>query len=230
MKIYAIVQARMSSKRFPGKTLYKINNIPLICFMLERIKQCDGLDGILVATSMEKGDDPIFNYCKENDVSCHRGSLDNVAERYKDTIEANNFDAFVRLSGDSPLIDYHIVEKAITLFRDNKYDIVTNVLERSFPKGQSVELVGSKVFLNAYQRMDNAFYYEHVTSYFYEHKMSYNICNFKSGIRAGDIQLSVDTEADMEVFEQIIEKMDRPHWEYGWEEIVKLHDSIIHGR
>ena len=227
MKIYALIQARMNSERFPGKVLHKVKGKPLISFMLERIKRCQGLEGLIVATSVDKSDDPLYQYCSSHGIRCCRGSLKNVPKRFKDIIQTNNIKVFVRLSGDSPLIDPAIVEKGISLFRENNYDIVTNVFHRSYPKGQSVEVLRSSIFLEAYQEIEKLPYNEHVTKYFYENKTKYRIYNFTSGMEAGDIQLSVDTADDMKLFEEIVKKIERPHWQYTWQEILELRKNIL---
>ena len=226
MEIYAIVQVRMTSQRFPGKALRKVEGKPLITFLLERINRCYGIDKIVIATSTDKSDDPINDYCITNAVTCHRGSLNNVSERFNDIIKENNIEAFVRLSGDSPLIDQEIIDKAASLFRENDYDIVTNVLRRTYPKGQSVEVLGSSAFLKAFSEIKKEKYCEHITTYFYDNKENYKIHNFVSSKNVGDVQLSVDTKDDMNVFEQIVARMDRPHWQYNWEEVLSFHNCI----
>ena len=224
MEIYAIVQARMSSQRFPGKVLYKVNGVPLIAFLLERVNRCREINRIAVATSTDVSDDPIHDYCNANSVTCYRGSLNNVSERFNNIITENNIDAFVRLSGDSPLIDQSIIDKAVSLFRDNDYDIVTNVLRRTYPRGQSVEVLRSSVFLKAFPEIKKEKYCEHVTSYFYDNKDTFRIYNIDSERDMGDIQLSVDTEDDMKMFEQVVSRMNRPQWQYSWEEILSLYN------
>ena len=214
----------MSSQRFPGKVLYKVNGVPLIAFLLERVNRCREVNRIAVATSTDVSDDPIHDYCNANSVTCYRGSLNNVSERFNNIITENNIDAFVRLSGDSPLIDQSIIDKAVSLFRDNDYDIVTNVLRRTYPRGQSVEVLRSSVFLKAFPEIKKEKYCEHVTSYFYDNKDTFRIYNIDSERDMGDIQLSVDTEDDMKMFEQVVSRMNRPQWQYSWEEILSLYN------
>lgn len=226
MKIAAIVQARMSSQRFPGKILYKVNGKPLISFLLDRIRCCSALD-IIIATSVDASDNFVLQYCKSNNVICYRGPLDNVYRRFREIIEKNSISAFVRLSADSPFIDPTIIQKGVKLFCDNDYDIVTNVFPRTYPKGQSVEVLRSEVFLNRGLDIEKYPYCEHITTYFYENKDKYRIYNFPADKPAADVQLSVDTAEDMKLFEAIIGKMDKPHWQYSWEEILELRDKIL---
>ena len=222
MKIGAILQARMSSKRLPGKVLYNVAGKPMLQYLLEGIDHCKGLDKIVVATSVEDSDSAIEDYCKGFGVSCVRGSLENVARRFMEVLNKFNFEAFVRVNGDSPLLDYRLVDMAVSMFRAGSYDLVSNVLKRTFPKGQSVGVVRTKTFLATYPLIRTAKDREHVTSYFYRHVNDFSIRNFESGKMYGDIQLSVDTPEDMLQIEELVDRMEKPHWEYTFEDLIGL--------
>lgn len=226
MKIIVIVQVRMSSNRFPGKVLYQVAGKPLIQYVIESLGQCHSLDGIVVATSSEVSDDPVADYCRRLNLRCFRGELKDVAKRFSCAMETFKMDACVRICGDSPLLDYRIVDKAVRLYRSGGYDIVTNVLKRTYPKGLSVEVVNSKVFRSAYPLMKSENHREHVTSYFYDNSSQFNIFNFESGGEYGNIQCSVDTVQDMARFEKIIDKMDKFHWEYDLKELLRLNQEL----
>ena len=73
-----IIQARMSSARFPGKMMLPLyNNTPLVEYVYERCKT-SSVKNILVATSDDKSDDKLYNYCKRNSIPIARGSIKNV--------------------------------------------------------------------------------------------------------------------------------------------------------
>ena len=55
--ITLVICARCSSKRFPNKVLKKINGIPLILQVYERVKNSKYVDNIIVATSNKNSDD-----------------------------------------------------------------------------------------------------------------------------------------------------------------------------
>ena len=226
MKIGAIVQARMSSKRFPHKVLNEVDGEPLLQYLIERIKLCSKLDHIVVATSTDKSDQEIYNFCEKNGYACYRGSLNNVASRFYELAIEYSLDVIVRLNADSPLLDHMLIELAIQHFLRENCDLVTNTFPRSFPKGQSVEVINVKKFLNAYLSYNNEDEYEHVTFHFYNHPNQYKIYNFSFEKDLRTIQLSVDTPEDLEVFKQIISKMNRPHWEYNLEEILSIYSFI----
>ncbi|OVE76904.1 hypothetical protein BVX98_04350 [bacterium F11] len=225
MRVGAIIQARMSSVRLPGKVLHPIQGKPILQYLLESLRKVRGLDSVVVATSTEGGDKEIQTFCQNMDTKCFLGELDNVSSRFRDVLTKYPVEAFVRINADSPLLDYRLIEKGMTLFKEGMFDIVTNVLERTFPKGQSVEVVKSETFernLNGFTDPEDI---EHVTKYFYKNRDSFRISNFVSGGNFGAIQMSVDSKEDLTCVSSIVSKMNKPHWEYSWEELIALYQS-----
>ncbi|HWP95233.1 MAG TPA: hypothetical protein VN426_00125 [Syntrophomonadaceae bacterium] len=226
MHILAIIQARMSSKRFPGKTLYRVKDRPMLQYLLERVECCNSINDIVVATSVEESDLPVEIFCQNYGVKCYRGSLNDVAGRFDDILTHYPCDAFVRVNGDSPLMDPKLIDDGVGLFCSGDYDLVTNVSPRSFPKGQSIEVLKSNIYRKAYSGMRDHEELEHVTRYYYNHPDRFTIHNFTSQVDYSNIQLSVDTCTDMVNFERIINCMDRPHWEYSWGDIMSLMKTV----
>tara|TARA_Y100000294_G_C8550927_1_gene335246 strand:+ start:96 stop:779 length:684 start_codon:yes stop_codon:yes gene_type:complete len=227
MKIGAIIQARMNSQRFPGKVLYEVAGEPMLQYLLQRLNHCYGLSAVIVATSSEESDTPIVKYCMEQDVMFYRGSLNDVASRFKEILEINKFDGFIRISGDSPLLDQRLIERGVDIFLNGDFDMVTNILVRSFPKGQSIEVLKSAVFLDSYNKFNNEDEREHVTRYFYKNSSSFAIYNISSKINYSNIQLSVDTDQDMNIFKKIVSQMNKPHWHYTMDEILHMHKKLL---
>ncbi len=225
IKIAAIIQARMSSTRFPGKVLCEVKGKPLLGYLLERLRKSKDLDRILVGTSVDSSDEPIVKFCQAEGVECYRGPLDNVSKRFLEMIHIYRLDSFVRISADSPFLDAQLVDEAVGIFQKGSYDMVTNVHPRSFPKGESVEVLRSDVFSRSYSEMKEAEEFEHVTSFFYKNAEGYKIFNLS--LPSGDyskVNLSVDTQDDFEVFDKILGQMTRPFSDYGWKEIVGLYE------
>lgn len=227
MKMGIIIQARMSSHRYPGKVLCDINGKPMLQYLLDGLKHCKFKNKIVVASSKERSDDPIVKFCKEYGATCYRGSLDNVAKRFKEVIDIYKFDSFVRISADSPLLDYRIILKAISIFKKNNLDIVTNIYPRSYPKGQSVELIKSSVFIDNYYNFKDEEDFEHVTKYFYKNNEEFNIYNFSAKEDYSSYKLTVDEKKDKVIIENIIRLMKKPHWRYTVDDIVKLYKKAI---
>ena len=202
-----IVQARMSSKRLPGKTLKKINSKPLIYYLIKSLKRSNKIKQIIVATSNRIDDKKILSYCKRNNILYYAGPLKNVSLRFKKILENTKFTEFIRVSADSPLLDYKIINKAISIYNKSKPDIVTNIFKRTFPKGQSVEIIKKQIFLKNYINFKKPEELEHVTSYFYNNKKKFNIVNFRFKYNISDINLSVDNMKDFRIVQKILKKV-----------------------
>ena len=142
-----IIQARSSSKRFPNKVLYPIKKKPVIIRVILNALKSKKVSKLLIATSNNRSDDELVNFLKKKNFNVFRGSLSNVADRLLKAAQINNSKYFIRISGDSPLIDYKIIDRAIKIFKKDKKnkDLITNVFPRTFPSGQSVEIIKTKI-------------------------------------------------------------------------------------
>ena len=193
----AIIQARCSSQRFANKILTMIYGKPLIKHVISRVQKAKKITTIVVATSKNKSDDKLVEYLKKIKVQYYRGNLSNVAQRIVDTAEYKKKLYFLRINGDSPLIDPDIIDKAISIFKKNKnYDLISNVFPRTFPEGQSVEIIRTKV-LKKYLKNMNKFDKEHVTQYFYKNSEIFLIKNFLNKKKNKLIKTAIDSKRDL---------------------------------
>lgn len=213
----------MTSRRLPGKVLRPIAGKPALEYLLERIARCTEVDEVIVATSREPSDDPIVAYCEQRGVTLHRGPLEHVSARFGEVVERFGLDAFVRVTGDSPLLDQRLLDRGTWVYRTGEHDVVTNVFPRStFPSGQSLEVVRADAFLHALERMRHPVEIEHVTQHFYRHPEEFRIHNLLAEHDDADLDVSLDTEADAALIERVLSHMDRPHWDYSSAEVAAL--------
>ncbi len=201
----------------------------MLGYVVERLRRCRELGGVVVATSTVYADDAIDDACRRLGVDCHRCPLDDVLGRFLEVIEARALPAVVRISGDSPLIDAAIVDRAVKLFQENAVDLVTNVAPRSFPRGQSVEVISAAALRCADAAGPSAEEREHVTLWLYRHPERCRTVNFTAPTDLSKVQMSVDTAEDFARFAATVAAMDRPHWAYGFEDILALQQSIASG-
>lgn len=218
----AIIQARMSSRRLPNKVLATLHSKPLMGYLIEGLKRSRQLCQHMLATSSDCSDDPVADYCTQNDIPFIRGPLDDVAARLELAVQDTNCEAFVRICADSPLLDYRLVDQAVDIYRSGDWDLVSNVTRRTFPKGQSVEVVRSATFRRILASTQDPLDREHVTRALYRCLPAERIRTIESGGDFGHIQLSVDTPADLERCRALIARMDRPTWEYDWRTLVEM--------
>ena len=192
-----IIQARSNSKRFKNKVLHLIYGIPIIQHVVNRIKRSKKTTKLIVSSSLKKSDNNLISYLKKNRIKFFRGDLENVAMRLYETAKTNKAKFFVRISGDSPLIDPKLIDKAIRISqKEKKYDIITNVFPRTFPKGQSVEVIKTSI-IKKYSKNFSKLDKEHVTKYFYDNSNKFLIKNFTFNGKNKIMKLSVDTKKDL---------------------------------
>ena len=185
--------------------LYPIFGKPLIQHVIDKIKKSKKTN-IIVSTSNKKNDDKLVVYLKKKKIKYFRGSLNNVAKRLYDTALSEKQKYFLRISADSPLIDFHLINQIINLFEKNKkFDLITNVFPRTFPSGQSVEIIKTSIIarnLKFFSKLDK----EHVTRYFYRNYSKFKIKNIKNKKRNFHNKLSIDTINELKMLLNIYSK------------------------
>lgn len=191
-----VVQARSDSNRFPEKIFKKINNTTIIELILKRLKISKKIKKIIVATSNNHSDDKLTKYLIKKKINIFRGKLDDVVDRLYKASRGNKY--FIRINGDSPLIDPKLIDKMIDIFKKkiSLVDILTNTNPRTFPKGQSIEIVRRKILKDNYPFM-SSFDKEHVTSFFYKNQKRFKIKNVKNKNKIYKIKFAVDTKKDL---------------------------------
>ncbi len=204
-----IIQARLNSRRFKNKALHLIYGIPLIQHVINRVRKSKEISKIIVSSSFKKSDNQLISYLKKNKTKFFRGDLENVALRLYETANIDRAKYFVRISGDSPMIDPNLIDKAIKISKKTKgHDIITNVFPRTFPKGQSVEVIKTftlKKSLKNFSKTDK----EHVTKFFYKNSKKFNIKNFVLNKKIKEIKMSIDTKKDLKL---ILKKFDKKNF------------------
>lgn len=167
-KIIASIEARMTSSRLPGKVLLEaIDGISMLEFMIQRVKNSTLIDDIVVATTINKEDDPIVKLCNKLNIKSYRGSENDVLSRVLEAHTENNSDIIVELTGDCPLIDYNIIDQVIQVYLDNNYDYVSNSHVRSFPMGLDVQVFSTQLLRDIEKIALTDDDREHVSLYIY---------------------------------------------------------------
>tara|TARA_B100000963_G_scaffold83164_1_gene70877 strand:- start:21260 stop:21922 length:663 start_codon:yes stop_codon:yes gene_type:complete len=197
------VQVRYNSKRLRGKVLKKINDKPILQYIVNSLKKIRN-SKVIILTSKNKSDDKIVNFCRKYSFRYFRGSHLNVYKRFCDAIRHFKPNYFVRICGDSPLQSNEIINKMIKIYNKKKTGIVTNVYPRSFPIGMSVEIINSNMFLNKEKYIKNSIHKEHITTYFYQNDKK-KITNFLCKKDYSKINLSINTLKDFKKIKKFLE-------------------------
>ena len=223
-KIAAIIQARITSTRLPGKVLMDIEGKPMLWHVINRLKFSEKLDNIILAIPDTKESDVLEKFVKENNIKYFRGSKEDVLSRYYETAKKFKIDVIVRITSDCPLIDPKIVDLVIQKHLDSETDYTSNTLERTFPRGLDVEVFNFKVLEKTQKEARKNYQREHVTPYIYEHPEIFELQHIeaKGKLRRPDLRLTVDTKEDLQLIKEIYRRLYKPKKIFYGEKIIDL--------
>lgn len=228
-KVGIVILCRYNSSRFPGKILKEINGKPIIKHIFDRLSQRFDSSNIVIATSKEVTDNPIAEYAKQFDLPLFRGSLNNVAQRFYEAGKSKQWDYAIRINGDNLFIDLDTIESMIQVAQENQaYDLVSNVPERTFPYGMSIEVLKLATYIPKAKTWQDEFYTEHVTSFYYKHPNEFNICAIKNTeyLNLSQLKLAIDTKEDFEFAKSLINQLGKDYPLYNMKHISKAIDQL----
>lgn len=211
MRTVCAVAVRMGSARLPGKTLINVNGEPLLGHLLKRLNICRRLDHIVIATTCLSEDDVIETYCRENSVTCFRGSPTDVLGRLTSAYEDAQATVGVVVYGDGPLIDPTIIDHAIQLFEcSGVADFIGNDLKTTFPAGMEVEVFRIDSLVRSEILCTNDAIREHGTLFLRQNTDIFRVDNFEAfgNLRRPDLSLEVDTSEDLTVCDRIVSHLN----------------------
>ncbi len=220
--ILAILQARFTSSRLPGKVLKPILSKPMLLHQIERIQNSKRIDKLVVATSTEKSDDGIEKMCLDNNIEVFRGSLDNVLDRLYQCAKPYNPKHVVRLTGDCPLADWQAIDQTIQCHIKGKYDYVNNRSKPAFPDGLDVEVITYSALKSA---CDNAVLpseKEHVTLYVRHRKDKFKLGYFYSTKDLSHMRWTVDEPEDFNLVEKIYKNLYKNNPKFLMKDVLEL--------
>jgi spore coat polysaccharide biosynthesis protein SpsF len=223
MRIVAVLQARITSSRFPGKVLKPILGKPMLQQQIERIQRSERIDRLIVATSREASDNPIASLCETMGVSSYRGSLDDVLDRVFQAVSPCAPDHVVRLTGDCPLADAAIIDDVIAMHLAGDYDYTSNCNPPTFPDGLDVEVVRFSALQEAWNSARLLSEREHVTPFIRNHSERFKIGNQVNP--RGDFSAfrwTVDMPADFEMVAKIYAELYPKRSDFDTEDVLQL--------
>ena len=227
MKTTIIIQARMSSSRFPGKILKKIENISIIELIIKRLKKAKLVNDILVATSGNKENKPLIKFLKKKKIKFFCGSENDVLSRFYLAAKNNKSKIIVRITGDCPLADPNIVDEFVTEFKKNNYDYLSNTNPWTYPDGLDVEVFSFNLLKEAHikakkkHRINGGV----LISYLRDNK-NYKIKNKKLNIKGNfsKIRLTVDEKDDLQLVKKLFEHF-KPNIYFNYKDIEKFYNK-----
>ena len=224
-EVLAIIQARMSSSRLPGKVLMEILGRPMLALQIERIQRSVEIKRLVVATSIGEEDNPIEILCGKIGVPCFRGSLDDVLDRFFHAAKAYQPKHVVRLTGDCPLADPEIIDRVIRLHLKHGYDYTSNILPPTWPDGMDIEIFRFSCLEEAASSAKLPSEREHVTPFIQNRPRQYAQGNLENEQDFSNHRLTVDEIVDFDKVRRIYKSLYPQKSDFNLKDILRLIES-----
>ena len=224
-KVGAVIQARVSSARLPGKVLLSLpygSDVSVCGHIIRRLKKAKSIDEIIVATTSNPYDDKVVNVADSEGVEHYRGSEEDVLARFFDAAKKYQLDEIVRITGDNPCIDYTLIDEVVQIHLQVNNDFTVT---RQYPVGMNVEVLSFKALKFAYKNAKKAQEREHLTLYIQAHPEVLKVSEKKApnDYRCSDIRVTLDTKEDYALLNCIFEFLYEKDNYFGIDRLVSLY-------
>lgn len=229
----------MNSSRLPGKVMMKIGKKPVLQILAERLSEAETIDEVMVATTVKSSDDIIEKLCSRINMSCYRGSEEDVLGRVKEAAESVNTETIVEITGDCPLMDPEVADYVVREYLNNfpLFDYVTNIgytgnERREIPIGMDVRVFSYQNLKEISEITDDPEDREHVSLYFFrtgkDRFKLHNVSIPDKWKRNYNIRLTLDTKEDFELIKILYEELSKTNRKFGLEDILNFTDKNRH--
>ncbi len=201
--ILAIIQARMSSQRLPGKVMKEVLGKPLIGHMIDRVSRCQRIDKLLLATSDSQANDELCDYVSGLGLHVFRGSEDDVLDRFYRAAQPYEPDAVVRLTGDCPVIDPAVCARVIDTYLAGGVDYAHT--GPTFADGLDCEICSFTALGRMWREARLRSEREHVLMYLHNHPELFRKATLVNLTDDSRYRLTVDEPQDLELIEAVFE-------------------------
>jgi spore coat polysaccharide biosynthesis protein SpsF len=207
VSVTAIIQARMGSTRFPGKSLRPIAGLPLLEHIINRLKQVPEIDFILLAIPASETESPLIEFARRLRIPFFQGSEEDVLDRFIKAGESVRTEHVVRVCGDNPLIDIPLLRSLIQAHLTDKADYT--LPQDPVPLGSACEVVRFAALKKINELAKSSIYREHVTTWFHEYPSSFRIkrVHIPDYLKNHTFRLTVDTDQDFQIMDELFNNL-----------------------
>ncbi|MDX2019982.1 MAG: aminotransferase class III-fold pyridoxal phosphate-dependent enzyme [Deltaproteobacteria bacterium] len=220
--IIAVVQARASSSRLPGKVLLPLAGAPMLQRQLERILRAKTLDKVVVATSTLVADDEVQVVAETLGLPVFRGSLDDVLDRFYQAAAQHSPQHVVRLTGDCPLTDPHLIDEMVAAHLSTHSDVTSNAVERTYPDGLDIEIATFAALKAAWQQATKPSDREHVMPFLYAHPENFRVHHHRASVDRSALRWTVDERDDYAFVAAIYDALFPHNPTFGTADVLDL--------
>lgn len=222
-----IIQARLSSTRLPGKVLLDVSGKPMLQRQTERLRKGIGDLPLIIATSDDRSDDTLEDFCRKQGIACFRGSLRDVMLRFIVCAREHGITHVVRVGGDDPLIDPDCCTELVRLHREDPADFLYASHREGWPYGCAAELIAIAALERIHDVTDETLYLEHTIPYFFDHPEAFSIRKVQSPHKLcrPDLAFTVDFPEDLELIRAVFHELRHEGDFFPLERVIRMMDD-----
>jgi len=222
-RVVAIIEARMSSSRLPGKHLLTAAGKPMLQHLVERLKQVSLIQEIVIATTNNRVDNILVELANRLNVGHHQGGEEDVMGRVIEAGRKYSADIICEVTGDCPIIDPQLVERLIEFFIEKPVVYASNG-RNGLPDGMGAQVFYQSTLEKSYQMTKEALDLEHVTLHIRNNRDIFPAvyvaaprdCYWPA------LGLTLDEEADYQLLKQVIESFSENSTNFSCSDVVRL--------
>lgn len=218
-KVIAVIHARMTSSRLPGKVLMDVCGKTIFHHHVERLRQCPGIESITLGTTKSAVNEPLVEEARRIGIGYYQGAEEDVVERYLTIASNQAASVVVRVGCDKPLFSYEIINHMLDEYKDE------DLLYVKTPLGKGV---GSEIVsLRALELIHDNYRGPAITKYIYEypHLFSVRGIDVDDEFSRPEFRLTLDTMDDFNVVKSLYEKFYRDGSPVDIREVFKYLDD-----
>jgi glutamate-1-semialdehyde 2,1-aminomutase len=219
-QVAVILQARTCSSRLPGKVLAELAGRPMLAFLVERLRRCELVDRLILATTDLAADDSLAHLGVSLGLDVVRGSQQDVLARFALAALSTDASTLVRVTGDCPLLDPDLLAEVIDDFRAQNVDYLSNCLPPTYPDGLDVEVFSRDALLIAQQECSDQVQREHVTPWIRE-SGRFRLASKKHETDLSELRWTVDEPEDLQVIRAVVDHFEGRS-DFSWQQVLEL--------
>ncbi len=220
--ITCVIQARVGSKRLPGKVMKLMLGKPMLENLINNVIKSKYISNLVVATSNLKENNSIEELCKKLKIFCFRGSEEDVLSRFEKVSTIYKSEFIIRLTADNPFVDFNLIDFLIeeTFNKYKNFDYINNIENSGFPHGLYVEIIRAKQ-IKKIRLLKLKEDLEHVTTSLRNNKKLFKIANIRTSLKFKYSNLTVDNLEEFKKAEKILLALKRKHSVYNYIDLIE---------